>query len=140
MPRYSAGATGPGARASEVVDAARRFHAALAGIRCPDLLATRTHRWALVDRIAWGDACADLGPVGRRLMASREPLHLQRQLAYCDLDGNVLLHDSAPPAAIDLSLYWRPAPYADVEDAPEHVGERTPIRAYEQLADLLVRP
>ncbi len=174
---YLAGAEQPG-RWSEVVDAARRLHAALAGISCPDFLATRDHRWAVADRIAWGEVSADLGPVGARLMASRRPLDLPRQLAHCDLSGNVLFHDSKPPVVIDLSLYWRPAPYAEAvvavdallwygagpdvldlvdhpeatqllvraaifrlacEGAPDHV-ERTPIREYERLADLLACP
>ncbi len=32
---------------------------------------------------------------------------------HCDLSGNVLFHDIEPPTVIDLSLYWRPVPYAE---------------------------
>lgn len=30
-----------------------------------------------------------------------------------DLGGNVVFHETLPPAVIDVSPYWRPAGYAD---------------------------
>ena len=34
-------------------------------------------------------------------------------MIHADLGGNVLFHDTLPPAVIDVSPYWRPAAYAD---------------------------
>ncbi len=109
---YLAGDGRPG-RWADTMAAGRALHAALRAEPRPELLDRRTHRWAVADRVAWGEATADLGPVGERLTARRRPLDLPRQLVHCDLSGNVLFHDSEPPAVIDLSLYWRPPPYAE---------------------------
>lgn len=109
---YLPGAERPD-RWAEVITAGRRFHAALAGVPRPSLIQARTHRRAVADRVAWGETHRDLGALGSRLAASRHRLDLPRQLVHCDLSGNVLFHDDEPPAIIDLSLYWRPVPYAD---------------------------
>lgn len=114
---WTAAAYLPGAerprRLADVITASRHLHTALADVPRPYFLDRRTHRWALADRVAWGETTADLGPLGRRLEAGQRPLHLRRQLVHCDLSGNVLFHDAEPPAVIDLSLYWRPVPYAE---------------------------
>jgi len=172
---YLAGDGRPG-RWADTMAAGRALHAALRAEPRPELLDRRTHRWAVADRVAWGEATADLGPVGERLTARRRPLDLPRQLVHCDLSGNVLFHESEPPAVIDLSLYWRPPPYAEAivavdaflwydaepgvldlvehgdatqllvraavfrlctDLSPAHLGERTPIAAFERLVDLL---
>lgn len=109
---YLPGAAQPG-RWADVIAASRHLHAALADLPRPDFIESRTHRWAVADRVAWGEATADLGPVGRRLEAGQRPHHLRGQLVHCDLSGNVLFHDAELPAVIDLSLYWRPVPYAE---------------------------
>lgn len=100
-------------RWAETVEAGRRLHLALADLPRPQLRHPRTHRWAAADRIAWGTEETVLDGFGNRLLAHRAPLDLPRQLVHCDLAGNVLFHDPESPAVIDLSLYWRPVPYAD---------------------------
>ncbi len=47
-----------------------------------------------------------------RLAAARRPLDASDQLIHGDLIGNVLFAEGLPPAMIDLSPYWRPAPFA----------------------------
>jgi uncharacterized protein (TIGR02569 family) len=107
----------PEGRWAEVVAAGRAFHAAVAAEPEPVHLAARTHRWAVADRVAWGEAAVEVGPASRplldRLERLRRPVHLPSQLVHGDLSGNVLLADGLPPAVIDVSPYWRPAAYAD---------------------------
>ncbi|MBA3525147.1 MAG: aminoglycoside phosphotransferase [Geodermatophilaceae bacterium] len=97
-------------RWAETIEAGRRLHEALARLPRPDFLDARDHRWAHADRVAWGEADVDLG---HGSSSRPDPLDLPRQLVHCDLAGNVLFHPSAPPAVLDLSLYWRPPAYAD---------------------------
>jgi hypothetical protein len=60
-----------------------------------------------------GELGADLPEVVRPLLDRRRPVDLPCQLIHGDLGGNVLFHDSLPPAVIDVSPYWRPPGYAD---------------------------
>jgi uncharacterized protein (TIGR02569 family) len=111
------GAAEPEGRWPEVVAAGRAFHAAVAAEPEPAHLAARTHRWAVADRVAWGEALVQVGPASRplldRLERLRRPVGLPSRLVHGDLSGNVLLADGLPPAVIDVSPYWRPAAYAD---------------------------
>jgi len=96
----------------EVLDVSQRFHRAVAGVPwSPAMVAS--HRWARADRVAWGERAADLPEVVRPLLDRRRPVELPCQLIHGDLGGNVLFHDSLPPAVIDVSPYWRPPGYAD---------------------------
>ncbi|MFD2352698.1 phosphotransferase [Nonomuraea ferruginea] len=47
------------------------------------------------------------------LLGLLAPVAAPAQLVHGDLTGNVLFHRGSPPAVIDFSPYWRPAPYAD---------------------------
>jgi uncharacterized protein (TIGR02569 family) len=93
------------------------FHAALRPAARPAFLALRTHRWALADRVAWGESAfeplPDVRPLMDRLTAVRRPVSADCQLVHGDLSGNVLFADGLAPAIIDFSPYWRPAAYAD---------------------------
>lgn len=109
---YLPGRAEPG-RWAEIIAAGRALHAALRDEPRPSLLGKRMHRWAHADRVAWGEADQDLGPLGRALTGRYAELDLPGQLVHCDLAGNVLFHPTEPPAVIDLSLYWRPPPYAE---------------------------
>ncbi len=71
---YLAGAEEPD-RWAEVIDASGLFHSALVGSSCPDFLAVRTHRWALADRIAWGEAARALRPVRQRAVPRHRATH-----------------------------------------------------------------
>jgi uncharacterized protein (TIGR02569 family) len=115
--RLVAGETGPAGRWPLLLAAARAFHTALRPIARPAFLALRTHRWALADRVAWGESTVeplpDVRPLLDRLTALRRPVSADHQLVHGDLSGNVLFADGLQPAIIDFSPYWRPAAYAD---------------------------
>jgi uncharacterized protein (TIGR02569 family) len=112
-----AGETGPAGRWPLLLAAARSFHAGLRTTARPAFLALRTHRWALADRVAWGESTfeplPDVRPLMDRLTAVRRPVSADCQLVHGDLSGNVLFADGLTPAIIDFSPYWRPAAYAD---------------------------
>jgi uncharacterized protein (TIGR02569 family) len=115
--RLVAGETGPAGRWPLLLAAARAFHAALRPVARPGFLALRTHRWALADRVAWGESTfeplRDVRPLMDRLTAVARPVRADCQLVHGDLSGNVLFADGLAPAIIDVSPYWRPAAYAD---------------------------
>lgn len=125
----------------EVLEVSSRFHRAVADVRwSPALVAS--HRWAVADRVAWGEAHADLPEAVAPLLVLRRPVELPCQLVHGDLGGNVLFSDHLPAAVIDVSPYWRPAGYADaivVTDAVAWSGaghdlvERLLTRQGEQL-------
>lgn len=96
----------------EVLEVSARFHRAVADIQWSPAV-VGTHRWAVADRVAWGEAFADLPEAVAPLLALRRPVELPCQLVHGDLGGNVLFSDRLPPAVIDVSPYWRPAEYAD---------------------------
>jgi uncharacterized protein (TIGR02569 family) len=119
----------------EVLDVSKRFHRAVSGIAWSQAMAA-SHRWAMADRVAWGELDAELPEPVRPLLARRRPVDLPCQLVHGDLGGNVLFHDSLPPAVIDVSPYWRPPGYADaiiVADAVAWEG------ADDELVERLLR-
>ena len=103
-------------RWTDIIDVGGRFHEALAGLARPAFLATRTDPWAIGDRVAWAEAPIDPYrgvPHVARLAALRRRTEAPSQLIHGDLTDNVLFADDLPPAVIDLSLYWRPAAFAN---------------------------
>lgn len=115
--RWAAGEPGPGGRWTEVLSAARGFHAALRRVPRPAFLDAREHWWARADRSAWGEAPAPpvpgLGRLRAELLRFAAPLDEPAQLVHGDLAGNVLFQEGLLPAVIDVSPYWRPATYAE---------------------------
>ena len=102
-------------RWKDVVAVGERFHRALRGIARPAFLDQRANRWAMSDRVAWGELPADDFTDVKylaRLAAVLRPVSGESQLIHGDLSGNVLFHQDLPPAIIDLSPYWRPPAYA----------------------------
>lgn len=96
----------------DVLEVSARFHRAVADVRWSPALVS-SHRWAVADRVAWGEVGSDLPEPVAPLSALRRPVDLPCQLVHGDLGGNVLFSDDRPPAVIDVSPYWRPAGYAD---------------------------
>ena len=90
------------------------FHRALADVPEPELVGRRTDRWAVADRVAWGEIPAEQFLHVEHLselVAARQPLEAPRQLVHGDLTGNVLFAEGLTPAIIDFSPYWRPTAY-----------------------------
>lgn len=99
----------------EAIAVGERLHAALRDVQRPDFLDSRRDPWSVGDRVAWGELpTARFGgaPHLPRLAAARRPLAPASQLIHGDLGGNVLYHDSLPPAVIDFAPYWRPPGFA----------------------------
>ena len=126
----------------EIIAAGERFHAALRGIPRPLFLDQRSSRWAISDRVAWGETPASEFPHVRHLpelVSGLRPVTAPSQLIHGDLTGNVLFDSPQPPAIIDFSPYWRPTAYASaiviadalvwegadrqVLDAVAHIGD-----------------
>jgi hypothetical protein len=107
--QYLAGDHRPGLW-REIIRVGERFHAALAGLPRPDaILDARTDAWAVGDRVAWGEAPF---PELDDVLAAFDPVDAPSQLIHGDLTGNVLFHDTLPPAILDFAPYWRPAEFA----------------------------
>jgi uncharacterized protein (TIGR02569 family) len=110
----------PGAHQSgrwlDVVEVGQRFHDAIRDEPEPAVVHARAGRWAVADRIAWGELplppAAARDPVVQKLMNARRPVGGRDQLVHGDLTGNVLFHPDLPPLIIDLSPYWRPPGFA----------------------------
>jgi uncharacterized protein (TIGR02569 family) len=101
---YVGGRHEPG-RWREIIAAGERFHAALPDVRPPRV----ENAWEVGDRVAWGEQpYAEVGD----LVAALEPVADAPQLIHGDLTGNVLFHESLPPAIIDVAPYYRPSQYA----------------------------
>jgi uncharacterized protein (TIGR02569 family) len=81
------------------------------------VLHQRQHRWAIADRVAWGETAVGLSSAGeqrqRRIVEQLTPVSLEDQLIHGDLSGNVLLDADGQPVVIDFSPYLRPVRYAD---------------------------
>lgn len=115
--RFVAGEAARGGRWHEVLEAGRALHCALENVPRPDFFARRNSRWAIADRVAWGeqeiplvealaDRCA-------RLMPRLAPSRARAQVVHGDLSGNTLFAPGLLPAIIDFSPYWRPTGYAE---------------------------
>lgn len=111
------GASCPAMDWSGLLVAGRAFHGAVRGQTRPSFLDQRDHRWAVADRVAWGEARVEpLAPVAdllRVLYSLLRPVQVVNQVIHGDLSGNVLFAPGCLPAVIDFSPYWRPAAYAD---------------------------
>jgi uncharacterized protein (TIGR02569 family) len=133
----------------DIIAVGERFHAALAGVACPDFVQARHDRWSIADRVAWGEAPLEpyLGaPHVAHLAGLLVPVSASPQVIHGDLTGNVLFADPLPPAVIDMSTYWRPAAYASaivVADALAWEGatpaDTLPATLADDLGQLLAR-
>jgi uncharacterized protein (TIGR02569 family) len=102
-----------------ILSGGARFHRALpaADATARQVLRQRHHRWAVADRVAWGETTVELSPTAtlahQRITERLASLDLEAQLIHGDLTGNVLLDADDQPVVIDFSPYLRPARYAD---------------------------
>lgn len=112
------GESAPAGRWHELLAAGGALHAAVRHEGLPEFLQRRQHRWAMADRVAWGEASVDpvpeLEPVLDKLVPLVHGATLGEvpQVVHGDLAGNVLFAPGLPPAIIDFSPYWRPTTYA----------------------------
>lgn len=110
------GTVGAEGRWGQLLAAATAFHDAIAHIPRPSGFDRRQDRWARADRAAWDEDTIRLhstvAPLAERLRPLSKRRDEQSQLVHCDLSGNTLFAEGAPPAVIDFSLYWRPRSYA----------------------------
>lgn len=112
--RYEPGAHVP-RRWHDIVAVGQRLHTALELEPEPAFLRARVDKWAIGDKVAWGELPAADYAGTRHLATLSEalrPLDLRRQLVHGDLTGNVLFHPGLSPLVIDLSAYWRPPAFA----------------------------
>jgi uncharacterized protein (TIGR02569 family) len=98
----------------EVLDVGQKFNVALSEVMRPGFLDSRTHAWAVADRMAWGEQPVTvihevLRPLADRLSALLRPDDSQSQVIHGDLTHNVLFAPDLPPGVIDFTPYWRPA-------------------------------
>jgi aminoglycoside-2''-adenylyltransferase len=115
----------------EIIAAGERFHAALPAARPP---ARSDNAWDVGDRVAWGELPY---PAVDELLAALEPVDDPPRLMHGDLTGNVLFHESLPPAIIDFAPYYRPPQYASaIVVADALCWEGGPA----ELADAVDRP
>lgn len=146
--RYGDGSHIP-RRWHDVIEVGRCLHAAVELEPEPPFLRERTDRWAIGDRVAWGDlpvpewVVTAYVPV---LAAALRPVDGRPQLIHGDLTGNVLFADDLPPLVIDLSPYWRPPTFATaivVADALAFEGADAsilePLRDDPDIAQYLLR-
>jgi hypothetical protein len=95
--------------------AAERQIASLQAKQQEFLTDRRTDRWAIADRVVWGEQGADQfsgDDVIAALLAARKPIEASAQLIHGDLTGNVLFAEGLAPLVIDFSPYWPPAAFA----------------------------
>jgi hypothetical protein len=97
--------------------AGRVLHAELASW-VPDRpvgLDARTDRWALAERVAFGEAepPSQVADLVARLAPYDQADDLPSQLVHVDLAGNVLLDARGAAVVVDVSPAWRPARWAE---------------------------
>jgi hypothetical protein len=92
-------------RWNDIIRAGEMFHAALPDARPPRV----DNPWSTGDTVAWGEQPYDAVD---DLLTELRPVDASSQLIHGDLTGNVLFHESLPPAIIDFAPYHRPAQYA----------------------------
>jgi uncharacterized protein (TIGR02569 family) len=83
-----------------------------------NVLATRTHRWARADRVAWGEefvplesAAAEVASRIVTLVASPPPPD-ESTIIHGDLTGNVAVDPDGVPVVLDISPFVRPRRWA----------------------------
>jgi len=116
--RFVSGSPAP--RHDEILLAGIALHEALSEVPEPRFLRERSDLYSWADRLSWGEIADTDARTGTghgaslfaTLAAGRRPIEVTDQVVHGDLYGNVLFAGSAPPAIVDITPYWRPAPWA----------------------------
>ena len=128
-----------------------RFGDAAEGVRDggEETLDRRTHRWAVADRVAWGEADPSFGDEAQDLRleisAGLGPPASARHFVHGDLSGNVFVGPDGVAVILDVSPYLRPHRWAEaivIMDAVLwHGAGRDLVQTFthDQAADLLRR-
>jgi uncharacterized protein (TIGR02569 family) len=103
----------------EIAGAGLRFADAADEVRegGAEVLARRTHRWSIADRVAWGEADVALGTDAAALQQQirsllTEPASRDEHFVHGDLAGNVYFDPCRVPVILDVSPYLRPRRWA----------------------------
>lgn len=106
---YVEGAHEPG-RWLDIIAAGECLHDALATMPRPaEIVDQGVEPWATGDRVAWE---SEPFPGLEDILRALRPVPDESTLIHGDLTGNVLFHDTLPPAIIDFTPYWRPRAFA----------------------------
>jgi uncharacterized protein (TIGR02569 family) len=115
----------------EKVRAADSFHTFLESVPRPGFIGKLGNVWSVADRMTWGEipwnVDAELATFVDPLRAKLAQIDLPDQVIHGDLSGNVLVHDTLPPAIIDLTMYFRPAAFAQAVILTDSVWDREPF-------------
>ena len=101
---------------AEAIELSRSFHRALKGIPKPGWFDKKTDVFAISDKMAWGETSLPdydhaKEPLQRIFNLLKEN-RLPNQLIHGDWGtGQILFHDTLPPAVLDMTPYFRPADY-----------------------------
>lgn len=113
---------------SVMLHTSQNFHADVKKLRIikPAFLEANLDRFHEADRVTWNEKpLRDVNKVNddilgviatslERLEKVKHPIHdLTCQIIHGDLTGNILFEDQSPPGIIDMTVYWRPAEYAE---------------------------
>jgi hypothetical protein len=102
----------------DIAEVGLRFGDAAEHARGEDhgVLARRTHRWAVADRVAWEEATVEVAPEARDVMVRisdwLEGRSGESYFVHGDLSGNVFLDPVDAPVILDVSPYLRPRRWA----------------------------
>ena len=102
----------------EIIDAGLRFTEAADAARVGgrEVLARRSHRWAVADRAAWGEASVELSGAAEearhRISALLGDALDEEHVVHGDLSGNVHVDPEGIPVVLDVSPYLRPRRWA----------------------------
>lgn len=103
-------------RYAEAIEISKIFHRALADIPKPNWFDQKTDVFAISDKIAWSELPLPDFKIAneqlKRISSLLRQNKLPNQLIHGDWGpGQILFHDTLPPAPLDMTPYFRPADY-----------------------------
>lgn len=107
-----------------------------------EAIGRRTDRWAIADRVAWGEQAPDsfglhteVLELLRRLRAHQDDRTESPNIVHGDLASNVFVDPSGTPTVLDLSPYVRPARFGSAIVVVDHLLWFGGAPTLRQLAD-----